>query len=292
MLQRVIIIIFFGLVCGLANYYAPTESANRVQMPPPAPTPTPAETNLFWQGTSGNFAVKWTKDDITAKNQNGKEVFSVRRFALDRLKKSSGNFSKNNQPNFEYFNFGYRILAVVGTKLFLRETTSYSPQTYTNQSYVVVDLANPSAKIDLKSFFSQAEILAALDKNPEIVEDLRVNDIQPPQTFGEFFTAYDRPPDGGERPIDKCYFPKNFLESFYFDAVENDQAVVKLGVPCRVGMRSEEVYNLELRLPLKPSIADDLKNVAPEATAKVFKDLPEDAETDVAFDAKTFGKSK
>lgn len=297
-MKIILSVIFFSFFLGLTNDCSPSKPASIEQASQPVvsattsatpnsknpPTVQNSKTEL-WQGTSGNFDISWTKENIVAKNSSGAKVFSVRQFALTRLKNSA-----NSEYNFENFTFQYKILAVVGSYLFLQETTSYSPQSYTNESYTAIDLANPQAKIDLKKFYGEAEILAALNKNLQIIEDFKINEIDEPKTFKEFFAAYDREPSEiAEREIDRCYFPKNVFESFYFDRVENDKIVVDLGIPCRAEMREETVFPLKLLLPLKPAIESDLKTADAQNT---LKSAAKDAETVIQFDAKLLKNSK
>lgn len=293
-------IIFINFCCflfGLTTDCSSAKSANLEQNSNAAanvannaaPSATPrlpvVKKENFWAGKSNNFDVQWSKDNIVARNAAGREIFSARKFALERLKTVS-----KGEADFESYDFRYKVLNLIGSLLFLRETTSHSPQSYTNESYAAIDLANPAAKISLTKFYSEAEIIAALNRNAQIAEDFKVNKINQPKTFKEFFAAYDRAPtEGTERKIDSCYFPKNFLESFYFERLEADQVVANLGIPCRVGMREEEVFPLELLLPSKPAVEKDLTSANFQLRLETVDGT---AETVITFDAKSLKKSK
>lgn len=310
-MKTILAINLFCFLFGFTSECAPTKSAANAEktsdaavIAPPAPaTPAPVEQTIivaenskeaFWQGRSGDFDIVWTKDNIVAKNLSGGEVFSAKKFALERLKKSPGNFAKNGAPSFENFTLEYKILAIVGSLLFLQETASHSPQNYITQTYAAIDLNAPATNVALTKFFTEAEIVAALNQNSDIAEDFKVNKIDAPKSFKEFFAAYDRQPtEAGERQIDRCYFPKNAFESFYFDRMEGAQLVVKLGVPCRAGMREEQVMPLELALPAKPSLKSEMELAATQNfSGENFKTAAPDAATVVQFDAKSLKKSK
>lgn len=290
-LFQIIFLLFgFSTDCSTA---ANSKSAQKIE---PTPTVSSSQTvlptaqidkNVIWQGTSANFDIRWTKDDIVARNPNGAEVFSARKSAAEKLKKTFGDFSKNGESPFEEYTFQYKILSVAGSLMFLQETTSYSPQSYLNESYVAIDLSNPKGTRKLTDFFSETEILNALLKNQMIVEDLKANDLHAPKNLTEFFAAFDREPtEATEKQIDKCRFSKNVFESFAFNRIENDKIAVDLGVACRAEMRADKVYPFELLLPVKAELKTEGKQNFKLKTAA------EDQETLIKFAAKPLTKSK
>lgn len=294
-LNFVIFIFGFSTECSPTNAsksnQKKTEASPAASPTPTAPPIAQADKNVIWRGTSADFEISWTKDDISAKKiSDGATVFSARKLAGERLKKSSGNSARNGKANFEKFYFQYKILSVAGSLLFLQESTSYSPQSYTQPTFLAIDLSNPKSNLSLTKFYSKAEILNALVKNPQVSEDLKANDIPAPKNFNEFFKAYDREPtEVADRQIDKCSFPKTVFESFAFDRIENEKVVVDLGVPCRAGMREDVVYPLELVLPIKDSLKIADKQIHPSSE---FKSIGEDEETIIQFDEKSLSKSK
>lgn len=290
LLFQIIFLLFgFSTDCSTA---ANSKSAPKIQ---PAPTVSPSQTvlpkvqtdkNTIWQGESANFDIKWTKDDVTARNPNGAEVFSVRKFATKKFKDSLADFSKNGEMPFEEYTFRYKILSIAGSLMFLQETTSYSPQSYLNESYVAIDLSDPKATRKLTDFYSETEILNALLKNQLIAEDLKADDVPAPKNLTEFFTAFDREPtEATEKQIDKCRFAKNVFDSFAFNRVENDKIAVDLGVPCRAEMRADKIYPFELLLPVKAELKTDGKQNFKLKTAGT-------EETTIKFAAKPLAKSK
>ncbi len=283
--------LLFGLTnaCSSAKTAGLEEESNSVSSASNAPEPSATSSmriprDEVWRGASGVYYILWAKKNIDARDKN-KEVFSARKFALERLKTAS-----NGELSFENYTFKYRVLNAVGSMLFLEETTSYSPQSYKNQIYTAIDLSNPTAKISLTNFFSEAEILDALNRYPLIADDLKSRKIAAPKTLKEFFAAFDREPtEGTTRKIDSCYFPENFLESFYFDRLEADKIAVNLGIPCRTGTREEEVSPLELLLPSKPAVEKDLKAVRFNYRLEA---IDKEAAAVISFNAKSLKKSK
>lgn len=296
-MKLILLINFFCCSFSLTTDCSSAKSANleqnsnaaaiTVNKAEPSATPRlpPVKKEIFWSGKNTDFSVQWSKDNIVARNAAGKVIFSAQKFALDQLNKSP-----KGEADFEFYDFRYKVLNLAGSLLFLQETTSYSPQSYTNESYKAIDLTNPAAKIALTKFYSEAEIIDALNKNAQIAEDFNINKINQPKTFKEFFAAYDRQPtEGTERKIDSCYFPKNFLESFYFERLEADKVVVNLGIPCRVGMREEEAFPLELLLPSKPVLEKDLTSANFQVRLET---VDGNAETLISYSAKSIKKPK
>ena len=271
----------------------------------PAPTPTaaaPPKTSapdLIWQGDSGNFAVEWTKQDIRAVDKaSGKTIFSAQKTAARRLKTVyRQNFNKKGAPNFEYFTFGYKIAALVGDFLFLKESTAYSPQTYTTDTFLAIDLKQPAAVVSLNNFYSQNEILQAFLNNSEIKKDLEDNKISLPATLSKFYplfyTSATDTTEGTERLFDRCWFPKNILEIFTIEQIEADRVEINLGMPCRAGMREDKIYPLKLKFALSEKLkirmtAADLEQMRINQT-QIARQTDE---TNVGFDAESFKKSK
>lgn len=278
----------------------PTIAPVNASSPPTnaAPRKLPAS-DLIWQGTSGNYRVEWTKQDIRATNTSGAEVFSARKMAAQRLRTVylKNNFDKKGSPNFEKFTFGYKIKNLFGDFLFLEESTAHSPQTYTTKTLLAIDLSNPKSASSLQSFYTQNDILRALLENTEIKKDLQDKGVAFPKTLPEFYALFytnsAQTTEGTERLLDRCWFPKNILESFAFEEVQLDTVEVELGMPCRAGMRDDDVYSLKLKFP----VSEKLKKAALETErGQAQKNQAQiaaiDEETSVGFDAKSLKKIK
>ena len=254
--------------------------------------PKNADSDLIWQGATGDYAVEWTKTDIRATDKiHGAEVFSARKTAAQRLRTVySQNFNKKGAPNFEKFTFGYKIAGLVGDLLFLKESTVSSPQTYTTETFFVIDLRNPKTLVSLKNFYGDDEILQALLKNSEIKKDLQENDVAFPATLSKFYplfyTSAAHTTEGTERLFDRCWFPKNILEAFTIEKVEAGQAEVILGMPCRAGMREDAIYPLKLSFPANEKLKYRITDGAQiEKYQTQFAALTE--ETNIGFDAES-----
>jgi hypothetical protein len=245
----------------------------------PSPTPDlpviPQPAN--WRGGSKDFSIEWTGRNIVVKNiATNKRVFSARKLAANRLRTAyKFMFSKNGSPNFEDFDFRYTILAVAGSIMFLKETASHSPQTYTQVIYLAIDLKAPQKGVSLKDFYAPQEMLAALLGNEEIKQDFKTREdaiTEKPKTLDDFFTLFHTdasgPTQASDRIYDNCWFPTNIFDSFAFVQVEQDKVVADLGVPCRAGMRDDEIHPLKLTLPVsaavKTALAGEISVIKPD----------------------------
>lgn len=170
----------------------------------------------------------------------------------------------------------------------IAETTSYSPQSYKQETYLAIDLNAPQKMLSLKDFYAPQEILAALLGNEEIKRDLQTREDAPKEmskTLSDFFTLFHT--DGSDatevsdRIFDKCWFPANIFDSFAFIQVEQDKVVADLGVPCRAGMRADEIYPLKLTLPVSAAVKTALAG-----EMSVIKPDNQNRETLVTFTAK------
>ena len=299
----------FGCVLPLVFAFAPDCAKSRVETAkivpavsatPPIVRPTQIQTaaappisgdsQLIWRGESGNFAVQWTKNDVRATDKiRGTEVFSARKTAAQRLKTIySQNFDKKGKPNFENFTFGYKIAAFFGDLLFLKESTVSGPQTYTTETFLVIDLRNPKMIVSLKNFYGENEILQALLNNAEIKKDLVENDVAFPPTLSKFYPLFytnaAHTTEGTERLFDRCWFPKNILETFTIEKIENGQVGIILGMPCRAGMREDAVYPLKLSFPANEKLKNRITDGEQiEKNQTQFAALTE--ETNISFDA-------
>lgn len=220
------------------------------------PTPSPASekhTDAIWSGRSGNYEIVWSRDDIAAKTiDNGKQIFSVRKSAAKRARDAYPESFKNGKAMFEKLTFGYRVESLVGPYLFLKETFVSTPQTSTTEMFYAVNLNEPESRVDLKTFFTEQEIVVALKQNKEIAEDLAARKLSP-QTMSDLLAAYNS--NAGEAngsssngPFAKCWFPKNFLQSFALKVTERPKLQAVLGIPCMNGMRDSELRPIELDL--------------------------------------------
>jgi hypothetical protein len=259
---------------------------------PSSPTPALPATpqTADWRGRSNNFSIEWTSQNIAVKNiATNKEVFSAQKLAAYRLRTAyKSNFSKKGDPYFEEFSFRYKLLSVAGSIMFLKETTSYSPQSFTEESYLAIDLNAPRKMPSLKDFYAPQEILAALLGNEEIKRDFQTREEPPkemPQTLNDFFTLFHTDTSGtteaSDRIYDKCWFPPNVFESFAFIQIEQDKVLADLGVPCRAGHRTIEIHPLKLTLPVSAAVKTALAG-----EVSVIKPDNQDRETLITFTAK------
>lgn len=242
---------------------------------PDAP-PQPAD----WHGGSKNFSIAWTGENIVVNDiATKKEVFSARQFAAYRLRTAyKYMFDKKGVPNFIEFGFKYRLLSVAGSIMFLKEATSYDPQSYTRETYLAIDLKEPRKKLSLKDLYASQEILAALLGNEEIKRDFQIREeplTETPKTLDDFFTFFhtgedgDNPTQASDSIYDRCWFPTDVFDSFAIIQVEQDKVVAELGVPCRgAGMREDEIRPLKLTLPVsaavKTALAGEMSVIKPD----------------------------
>lgn len=238
-----------------------------------------------------NFDIKWTKDNILVTDSaNGKEVFSARNFALKRLNTVySANFGKNKQPSFENFTFDYKIVSASGSMLFLKESTSYSPQTYTMEKFVAVDLNKPDSTVSLADFYDEAEILTALLKNTEIAADLKDKNLPEPKTLAAFYSLFNKnvseAKEVSENLLSKCWFPSDVLKSFTIENFASAEAEINFGIPCKAGMRDEEVFPLKLSMPVNSK----MQSFTGE---NMRQNNWQDQETVIVFNEKSLTKKK
>jgi hypothetical protein len=290
----IFLLVSFSVTCA-------SKQAKQIEQPPPglaqnsesspSPTPTspatPQSQTADWRGRSGNFSIEWTSENIVVKNSaTGKEVFSAKKFAAYRLRTAyKSMLGKNGDPNFEEFYFRYKLLAVAGSMIFLKERASYEPRSYTVETYLAYDWKVPQKKLSLKNFYTPQEILAALLGNEEIKRDLQTREDPPketPNALNDFFALFNtRGSDAHEvsdRVFDKCWFPTNVFDSFAFIQVEQDKVVADLGIPCRADMRADNIYSLKLTLPVSAAVKAAFAGEAP-----VIKPDNQDPETLITF---------
>jgi hypothetical protein len=245
----------------------------------PSPTPElpaiPQPAN--WRGGSKDFSIEWTGSNIVVKNiATNKKVFSARKLAANRLRTAyKFMFGKNGSPSFQNFDFRYTVLAVAGSIMFLKEISSHSPPSYTRVTYLAIDLKAPQKRASLKDFYAPQEILAALLGNEEIKQDFQIREealTEAPKTLDVFFTLFHTdasgPTQASDKIYDNCWFPTNIFDSFAFIQVEHDKVVADLGVPCRAGMRDDDIRPLRLTLPLsdavKTALAGEISVIKPD----------------------------
>lgn len=297
MLSYLVIFLFlsFSVTCA-------SRHTEKIEQPPSglarnselSSSPTPAlpatPQTADWHGRSSNFSIEWTSQNIVVKNiATNKEVFSAQKLAAYRLRTAyKSRFSKKGDPYFEEFYFRYKLVAVAGSIMFLKESTSYSPQSYRKETYLAIDLKAPKKMLSLKDFYAPPEILAALLGNEEIERDFQTREDAPketPKTLNDFFTLFHTDPSGttevSDRIFDKCWFPTNIFDSFAFIRVEQDKVVADLGVPCRAGMRDNEIHPLKLTLPVSAAVKTALAG-----EMSVIKPDNQNQETEITFTAK------
>jgi hypothetical protein len=172
--------------------------------------------------------------------------------------------------------------------MFLKESTSYSPQSYGQQSYVAIDSNAPQKTVSLKDFYTPQEILAAMLGNEEIKRELQTREDPPketPQNLEDFLTLFNtqitETSEVSDRIFDKLWFPANVFDSFAFIQVERDKVVADLGVPSRADMREDEVHPLKLTLPISAAV-----KAALAGETSVIKPDNQNLETLVTFTAK------
>jgi len=310
----------FAYLCSLLFAFSPNCASSQAKqnksdsLPNAAPTAAPITasspmtnalppkspaSDLIWKGTSGNYAVEWTKQDILAKNAAGAEVFSAKKMAAQRLNTVylQNNFDKKGSPNFENFTFGYKIKNLFGNFLVLEESTAYSPQTYTTKTLLTIDLNDPKSALSLQNFYTSNEILRVLLENAEIKKDLQDNDVALPKTLPEFYSLFytnaAKTTEGTDRLFDRCWFPKNILESFAFEKIEPDSVEIELGMPCAAGMREDEFFPLKLTFPVSEKLKKSSVEIDRQQLQKIQTQIAAiNEEANIGFDAKSFKKSK
>lgn len=261
----------------------------------PTPVPKKVSADSIWEGESGGFEINWTKENIVVKNiSSGQTVFSARDFAMMRLKKEfKANFDKNGEPYFEDFTFRYQIISVAGNLLSLHEQTSYSPQSYSNETLLTVDLNKPQQTIYLTDLFSENEIVNALALNEIIAAKLKQKNTVKTATFADFRNNFNKTANEAtevsDDQLDECWFPENVFKSFAFNKVENEKVTVDLAIPCRAEMREDDVYPLALTLPIPEKLRSELSAAMnKKLLSSDFKNLSSNDETVITFTSDSF----
>ncbi len=247
---------------------------------------------LIWQGESGGFEIKWTKENITAKSiASGKQVFSAREFAAKRLKNDlKDNFDEKGKPNFEDFTFRFQIISITGNFLSLHEKTSYSPQSYSREKYLTIDLNTPENDISLQDFFDEKEILKSLTENKIIGDEMKKKNSAEPANFAAFRNSFHKTileaVEVSDNQFDKCWFPEDVFKSFAFKKISEGKSSVNLAIPCRAEMREDDIFLLEISLPIPEKLNSELKTAADKKLlADDFQNISEKGETVINFDS-------
>ena len=139
--------------------------------------------------------------------------------------------------------------------------------------------------------------MRVLLNNPEIKKDLQDNDVPFPTTLAKFYslsyTDAAETTEGTERIFDRCWFPKNILESFTIEKMEADKIEVSLGISCLAGMREDEIYSLKLSFPASEKLNKQIPDVVREQSQHNQAEIAaQSEETNIGFDAKSMKKSK
>ncbi len=296
-----ILLTFAGLSndCGSRVEQKNAVVSNAPQFVAPKVTPTPKPENvpddLIWHGENGDFDITWSKGNIVAKKiSSGQTAFSARELAKMRLKKDfKENFGKNGEPYFEDFTFRYRIISIVGSLLSLDEKTSYSPQSYSKETYLTVDLSKSPETVSLTNFFTEKEILNALASNELIAKAIKQKNAAKPTTLAEFRSDFNKTvneaTEVSDSQLDKCWFPENIFKSFAFDKIKDEKIIVDLAIPCRAEMREDDVYSLKIMLLPPDKLVNDLfAAMNKKLLAEDFENLVSKDEAVIIFNSNSF----
>lgn len=262
-----------------------------------SPTPEPEDIagDLIWHGESGDFDITWSKENVVAKKiSSGQMIFSAREFAKMRLKNNfKENFGKNGEPYFEDFTFRYQIISIAGNLLSLDEKTSYSPQSYSKETYLTVDLSKSQQTVSLTNFFTEKEILNALTSNEMIAKAIKQKSAVKPMTIAEFRSYFNKTvteaTEVSDNQLDKCRFPENIFKSFAFDKIKDGKLIVDLAIPCRAEMREDNVYSLKITLLPPDKLMNDLSvAMNKKLLADDFKNSVSNDEAVIIFGSDSF----
>jgi hypothetical protein len=203
-----------------------------------------------WTGMSGGIRVTISEKDVLAKDPGGKKVFSLRELY--------GPDIASDDPDVDTQSTLYRPLSLVGPYLSLdREASGFTPgaaHVWTQNEFVTLDLTEPKRPVALTRWFSEQQLLAALNSDPFLSERLKLprKGVESLAALaGVFSRANDCRLSIGDGPI----------ESFAFYSLEPEGKVA-----VRVGLVNsciqEPMTQLGLLLPVPPSLTQDLKAAA------------------------------
>ena len=274
----------------------PVETAQKCQ-PPPLPLANDEPAQTIWNGTSGNFKIDWTTNDLTAK-ANGAD-FSIAQYAVQKAIEENGAPEKWFCDH-ETYSKSYELLSVVGALASFEETDSYSPPTYLTIKYRTVDLSDAARQVSLADLFPATEIVQQLLKNPLIKTSVTMRQkavsastktkTATRANLDEFFKLFECLPDEKFDEAKNCgsielndapenasgasriFINRNFLEGFAFKRVTGNSVAVEIRLPALTGNRSEEGVPVELLLKIPAALKDDLAKAGKKQAGFLMKD--------------------
>src|SRR5260370_30891425 len=123
-----------------------------------------------WSGESGSLRVTITDRDVVAVDSSGKRVFS--------LAAPSGPDIVWDKPAVDGQSTLYRPLSLVGPYLSFESAASGmtpdAAHVWTLNRFVTLDLMGPKRPVALTRWFSEQQLLAALNSDPYLAERLKL----------------------------------------------------------------------------------------------------------------------
>jgi hypothetical protein len=200
----------------------------------------------FWTVKTGDVTYRWTDEDLTATIGSAtKPAFSV----VHALKKEFGKPDADN--GYSYYEVTFLPLSAVGSLLSYERDDYWDGGAHPSgwESYVTLDVRNPTQHLKLTDLFDPTLIRQALLSDPIVQHVLTREKIAPPPTLEGLVKALTGKEFGGEG--DSMYsFPDGMLNDFAFHHVENGKLAVRLLLPHGSEINRFHHTQLGLLLPL------------------------------------------
>jgi hypothetical protein len=223
-----------GIVAGI-SLFAQTPAGKK-----------PAAGSAYWSVKTGGVTYHWTDEDLTAAiGSTPMPAFSV----VHALKKEFGKPDADN--GYSYYEVTFLPLAAVGSLLSYERDDYWDGGAHPSgwESYVTVDVHNPTQHLKLTDLFDATLIRQALLSDPIVQHVLTREKIAPPPTLEGLVKALASKEFGGEG--DSMYsFPDGMLNDFAFHHIENGKVAVRLLLPHGSEINRFHHTQLGLLLPL------------------------------------------
>lgn len=229
----------------------------------------------IWTGTSGGFAIRWTTADLQARpvKKPGRLAFSAAELSRRGFRTFISPPNLDGSEKRVNYERKFTLLAVVGSILSLKDELYYEiiPSAHPGGEtrFTAIDLAKSGKVSDpwaveeglnpkklgkvakLTDYFPEKEVLKALLSNAIIQEAL---EGESPRSLAEFLALLKSP------RIDEITYsiPRDLLTRFVFHHLQENQVAVRLGLPSATSPARYMHAELELFLPIPPTLKESL----------------------------------
>jgi len=213
---------------------------------------------VIWQGTSGGFDWTWRDSGLSVSRDGGKPRELLHPDpALDSCADAQES---------------YRLVSVVGPLASLEHGTwadcgGAHPSAVT--SYEVVDATRPARRTTLLDYFSEADVLGALQADPLVRKAL--GHVRP-ATVRELLKFLSGKTGGGDPEGCGYAFSEGMLASFAFHHVEGGAVAVRIGLSHGCEVMRGNLTQLGLLLPIPRTLAANVGAAAMRQEGFLMKD--------------------